>query len=199
MSMSLVEDPIKYFDKLFKQACGEKDIKNPNAFNLATASKNAIPSNRILLLKDYSDQGFVFYSNMNSQKGTEIEENPFASMCFYWEKLSRQVRIEGKIVKVSSVEADDYFVSRPFGSCIGAWASKQSAILESRDLLLKRIDEYKSKFTLGNVPRPEFWIGYCLIPNKIEFWEEGDNRLHERVVYKLNEENNKWVHNLLYP
>jgi pyridoxamine 5'-phosphate oxidase len=172
---------------------------DPNASALATADKNAIPSVRIVLLKDFSKEGFVFYTNLGSQKGNELKENPNASMCFHWKSLLRQIRINGKLSKVTDDVADKYYNSRTYDSKIGAWASKQSAVLKNRNDLILSIKEYKKKYNdKDGVPRPKHWSGWNLSPLSIEFWLSGDNRIHERLKYVKNE-NGDWNKSLLNP
>ena len=153
----------------------------------------------MVLLKDFSEKGFVFYTNLESKKSGDIKNNPNVSMCFHWKSLLRQIRIVGTISSVSNEEADNYYNSRAYGSRIGAWASKQSTVLKNRDELYKSIDNFKKKFPdEKNVPRPNYWSGWILSPNEIEFWLDGDNRIHERLKYiKLND--NNWKKVLLSP
>ena len=151
---------------------------------LATADKDGRTSARIVLMKSFDDQGFVFYTNYNSRKGQDFEDNPRACLLFYWSQLWRQVRIEGEVEKVSAAESDEYFHSRPLGSKIGAWASDQSQPVESREQLEKRFEEFDLKFA-DNVPRPPHWGGYRVKPNIIEFWQGRENRLHDRLRYTL--------------
>ena len=193
-----LDNPFELFENWFEEA-KKKEINDPNALALGTASKEGIPSVRMVLLKGYDKSGFVFYSNFNSQKGNEIKENPNATMCFHWKSLLRQVRISGTLKKVDDKVADDYYNSRAYESRIGAWASKQSSILKSRKELLDNLEEYKKKYSdKDNVPRPNHWSGWNLDPSSIEFWLDGDNRIHERLKYTLDE-NNNWVKNLLSP
>ena len=193
-----LENPIDLFDEWFNEA-KNTEINDPNSLALATADKNGMPSVRMVLLKDYSNNGFIFYTNFNSKKSNELKDNPNASMCFHWKSLLRQIRISGKISKVSDMEADNYFNSRSYDSRIGAWASMQSNILKNRNDLYKAIEEYKKKYTNeSNVPRPSYWSGWSLNPNEIEFWLNGNNRIHERLKY-TKKENNKWEKCLLSP
>jgi len=153
----------------------------------------------MVLLKDFSENGFVFYTNLNSQKGNEIKENPFASMCFHWKTLLRQVRINGKLNKVEDKTADEYYNSRAYESRIGAWASKQSSILNNREELISSIQNYKKKFhDKTNVPRPNHWSGWNLSPESIEFWLDGKNRIHERLKYIKNSSGG-WTKSMLSP
>ncbi len=192
-----LDNPIDLFKEWFNEA-KKTEINDPNALALATVGKNGIPSVRMVLLKDYNKNGFIFYTNLNSKKSSEIKLNPYASMCFHWKSLLRQVRIIGKISRVSDSDADNYYKSRSYGSRIGAWASKQSSILNSRNELLKSIEEFKKKYPENlEVPRPSHWSGWNLVPTEIEFWLDGKNRIHERLLYKAN--NNKWEKSLLSP
>ena len=193
-----LNNPIDLFGYWFNEA-KKSEINDPNALSLATVGKNGIPSVRMVLLKDFNSDGFVFYTNLNSRKSEEIKSNANASMCFHWKSLLRQVRITGEISKVSDTDADNYYNSRSYGSRIGAWASNQSSILKSRDELLKSIEEFKKKYpNENNVPRPKHWSGWNLIPNEIEFWLDGKNRIHERLRY-IKKNNNDWEKNLLNP
>ena len=193
-----LNNPIDLFGYWFNEA-KETEINDPNALSLATVGKNGIPSVRMVLLKDFNSDGFVFYTNLNSRKSEEIKSNANASMCFHWKSLLRQVRITGEISKVSDADADNYYNSRSYGSRIGAWASNQSSILKSRDELLKSVEEFKKKYpNENNVPRPKHWSGWNLTPNEIEFWLDGKNRIHERLRY-TKKNNNDWEKNLLNP
>ena len=193
-----LDDPFKLFGEWFNKA-KETEINDPNALALATADKNGAPSVRMVLLKDFSEKGFVFYTNLESKKSGDIKNNPNVSMCFHWKSLLRQIRIVGTISSVSNEEADNYYNSRAYGSRIGAWASKQSTVLKNRDELYKSIDNFKKKFPdEKNVPRPDSWSGWILSPNEIEFWLDGDNRIHERLKYALNE-NSTWEKKILSP
>ena len=193
-----LNDPIDLF-KVWMNEAKISETNDPNALALATADKNAIPSVRMVLLKDFSKKGFVFYTNLNSQKGNEIKENPKASMCFHWKSLLRQVRVSGELLKVSDDEADKYYNSRAYESRIGAWASKQSAVIKNRSDLISSIQKYQKKYKDKNkVPRPKHWSGWNLLPLSIEFWLDGENRIHERLKYTLDE-NNNWCKNILSP
>ena len=193
-----LDNPMNLFGEWFIEA-KKTEINDPNALALATAGKNGVPSVRMVLLKDFNNDGFVFYTNLNSRKSSEIKFNLNASMCFHWKSLLRQVRITGEISKVSDTDADNYYNSRSYGSRIGAWASNQSSILKSRDELLKSIEEFKKKYSNeNNVPRPKHWSGWNLTPNEIEFWLDGKNRIHERLRY-TKKKNNDWEKNLLNP
>ena len=191
-------EPFELFDKWY-EAAKKKEINDPNALALATSSKNNVPSVRMVLLKDFSRNGFVFYTNLNSQKGNEIKENPSVSMCFHWKSLLRQVRINGKVTPVQNTVADKYYNSRAYESRIGAWASNQSSVLNDRQELINSIDKFKEKFNeKDNVPRPDHWSGWNLKPDSIEFWLDGDNRIHERLKFLLNS-NGSWKKVLLSP
>ena len=193
-----LDDPFKLFEKWFDEA-KRKEINDPNALALGTANKNGIPSVRMVLLKGFDKNGFVFYTNLNSQKGNELKDNPNATMCFHWKSLLRQIRIVGTLQLVDDKTADNYYNTRAYESRIGAWASKQSSILKSRQELLDSLESFKKKYNdKDNVPRPNHWSGWNLKPSSIEFWLDGDNRIHERLKYNLDE-NNNWVKNLLSP
>ena len=193
-----LNNPFELFKIWIKEA-EKKEPNDPNALSLATANKNGVPSVRIVLLKDVNDEGFVFYTDLESQKSVELYENPNASMCFHWKSLLRQVRVSGKISYVTDPEADKYFNSRSHGSKIGAWSSKQSKVLTDIKELEKRVDGYKKKFgDTQNIPRPSHWSGWLLKPDSIEFWLEGANRIHERLRY-IKSKNKIWTKELLYP
>ena len=193
-----LDDPFDLFEKWFTEA-KKKEINDPNALALGTANKQGIPSVRMVLLKGYNKDGFVFYTNLNSQKGNEIKQNANATMCFHWKSLLRQIRIVGTLKQVDDKTADDYYNTRAYESRIGAWASKQSSILKSRDELLKSLEDYKKKYNdKDNVPRPNYWTGWNLKPSSIEFWLDGENRIHERLKYILDK-NNNWGKSLLSP
>ena len=191
------DNPINFFREWFNEA-KKSEINDPNAVTLGTVDYKGYPSVRMVLLKDYNDDGFVFYTNFNSDKSKAIKKDPKISMCFHWKSLLRQIRIVGLASKVSDKEADEYFDSRSYGSKIGAWASDQSSILINRKDLLNSIDKYKEKFQNENkVPRPSHWSGWRLKPEEIEFWLDGENRIHERLKYIKNK--NIWERVLLSP
>tara|TARA_B100001173_G_scaffold31838_1_gene24766 strand:- start:275 stop:901 length:627 start_codon:yes stop_codon:yes gene_type:complete len=193
-----LEDPIQLFN-IWMDEAKKSELNDPNAVALATSNKNNLPSVRMVLLKDFNKNGFVFYTNLNSQKGNELKENPKASMCFHWKSLLRQIRISGSVSLVSDDVADAYYNSRSYESRIGAWASKQSKELSSRDELLNSIEEYKKKYNhKNNVPRPSHWSGWNLSPLSIEFWLDGDSRIHERLNY-TKDSNGNWIKSLLNP
>lgn len=189
-------DPIARFKELLRQA-EALGIEPFNAAAFATAGKNLQPTVRMLLLKEVDERGFVFYTNLESRKGRQLNENPRASACFWWAQLKRQVRIEGSIEIVSDRDADEYFASRPRGSQIGAWASHQSSALTSREELIAAADTLSAKYRDQPVPRPPFWSGYRLIPERIEFWKEQPDRLHERELY--TRDGSGWKVTLLAP
>ena len=193
-----LENPIELFNEWFNEA-KKSELNDPNALSLATTSKDGIPSARMVLLKEFNQNGFVFYTNFKSKKSSDIIENPNAAMCFHWKSILRQIRIVGKISKVSEEVSDSYFNSRDYDSKIGAWASKQSSILKSRDYLYKEIENFKKKYpNKNNVPRPSYWSGWNLNPIEIEFWLDGKNRIHERLKY-TKKQNNNWTRFLLSP
>ena len=192
-----LDDPIELF-KLWMDDAKKSEPNDPNAVSLATSNNN-FPSVRMVLLKDFSQNGFVFYTNLNSQKGNELKENPNAAMCFHWKSLLRQIRINGVVTQVADDVADKYYNSRSYESRIGAWASKQSKELTSRDQLIDSIKEYKDKYNdENNVPRPSHWSGWILSSQSIEFWLDGDSRIHERLKY-FKDRNGQWIKSLLSP
>jgi len=181
-------NPFNQFKKWFDQAVEAKTIE-PNAMTLATATKDGIPSARIVLLKEFDETGFVFFTNYDSRKGKELNDNPFAAILFWWREFERQVRIEGKIEKISRKESEEYFNQRPLKSRYGALVSNQSQIVENREALEKRFSELEKQFG-EKPPTPENWGGYRLIPVKFEFWQGRESRLHDRICYQR--ENNNW-------
>ena len=192
-----LDDPIELF-KLWMDDAKKSEPNDPNAVSLATSNNN-FPSVRMVLLKDFSQNGFIFYTNLNSQKGNELKENPKAAMCFHWKSLLRQIRINGVVTQVADDVADKYYNSRSYDSRIGAWASKQSKELTSRDQLIDSIKKYKDKYNdENNVPRPSHWSGWILSPQSIEFWLDGDSRIHERLKY-VKDRNGQWIKSLLSP
>ena len=178
-------NPYKQFGQWWDEAI-KSNLEEVNAMTLSTASKEGRPSSRIMLLKGYDEKGFVFFTNYLSNKGEQISDNPYVSLLFFWKELQRQVRIEGKIEKLETVDSDEYFYSRPVGSRIGAWASKQSKAIESRETLESDFAKYAKQFEGVDVPRPEHWGGYRVVPDKIEFWQGRSNRLHDRIEYSLD-------------
>ena len=193
-----LKDPMQLF-KVWMDEAKKTEPNDPNAVALATSNKKNLPSVRMVLLKDFNENGFVFYTNLNSQKSIELKENPNASMCFHWKSLLRQVRISGSVSSVSDKVADQYYNTRGYESRIGAWASKQSRVLSSRNELINSIEDYKKKFDdQNNVPRPSHWSGWNLSPLTIEFWLDGDSRIHERLKYS-KDSNGIWTKSLLSP
>ena len=193
-----LDDPIQLFT-LWMDEAKKSEPNDPNALSLATSNKNSIPSVRMVLLKEFNQNGFVFYTNLNSQKGNELKENPNAAMCFHWKSLLRQVRISGTISQVEDKVADKYYNSRGYESRIGAWASKQSKELKNRNELINSIKEYKQKFNdENNVPRPNHWSGWKLSPIRLVFRFDGDSRILERLYYTIDNSGN-WLKCLLSP
>jgi len=179
----LNKNPFKQFEIWFNDALNEK-LCEPNAMSLSTVGKDLKPSIRTVLLKTFDQNGFVFFSNYKSKKAKQIEENPYAAALFAWLELERQIKIEGTIEKISTAASLKYFLSRPKGSQLGAWVSHQSEVISSRSLLEQKFDEMKNKFASGEVPFPSFWGGYVIKPTKIEFWQGGQDRLHDRFLYE---------------
>ena len=193
-----LDDPIQLF-KIWMDEAKKSEPNDPNAFSLATSNKESLPSVRVVLLKEFNQSGFVFYTNLNSQKGNELKENPKAAMCFHWKSLLRQIRVSGTAIQVEDEIADQYYNLRDYESRIGAWASKQSKELSSRNELMNLIKQFKKKYNdEDNVPRPGHWSGWNLSPTSIEFWLDGDNRIHERLKYTKDKSNN-WIKFLLNP
>ena len=193
-------NPIELFKNWMNDAI-KSEPNDPNALTLATSDKKGTLSVRMVLLKDFSESGFVFYTSFNSPKSITLKNNPNASMCFHWKTLLRQIRITGSVSSVSDEEADNYYKSRPYDSRIGAWASQQSQILKSREELLSEIEKFKKKYpNEENVPRPKQWSGWRLSPVEIEFWLGGRSRIHERLKYiKKQNQNKDWERVLLNP
>ncbi len=191
------KNPFKQFE-LWMRIALERNLYEPNAMNLSTVSKKGKPSSRIVLLRGFDNRGFVFYTNYFSRKGIEMVSNPYAALTFFWAPLEKQVRIEGSVVKVSKATSDAYFKSRPRESQIGAWASHQSELIKSRSELDKTVENLTLKFEGKSIPRPPHWGGFCLIPDRIEFWQGRLNRLHDRILYEKKKGSN-WKISRLSP
>ena len=196
MTVTATKDPIAEFKEWLAEAEASEPV-NPTAAALATSTPDGRPSVRMVLLKEVDDRGFVFYTNIESQKGVELAANPQAALCFYWKSLARQVRVDGPVEPVSDEEADAYFASRDRSARIGAWASKQSRPMASRFDLEKRAAQFTARFNVGAIPRPDFWSGYRIVPTSIEFWVERKFRLHERTVYHRADDG--WTTEKLFP
>lgn len=194
--MQIIDDPFLLFKDWYKEACLIN--KYANAMSLATCNIDAIPSVRTVLLKDYNDSGFVFYTNLNSKKGNDLHNNPKAELLFFWQALEKQIRISGYVQQVSNKEADDYFATRSYDSQISAWASNQSQIIPKEICLEDRCKEFENKFlNMDKIPRPSFWSGFRLNPVRYEFWEEKQFRRHIRCQYRKID--SKWMKNRIFP
>ena len=191
------ENAMEQFDRWWQDAL-KSDIDEVNAMTLATASSDGLPSARIVLLKGYHEEGFQFYSNYESFKGKQLDENPRACLVFFWKELERQVRITGLVQRLSEKESSDYFRTRPEGSRIGAWASPQSTVIESSEWLINQVKEFEDKFSDSEIPKPPHWGGYLVKPVTIEFWQGRPSRLHDRLLYSLKE-NGSWMIERLAP
>lgn len=190
------DDPIELFRVWFAQALSA-ELAEPNAMSLATVSSDCRPSVRIVLLKGIDHEGFTFFTNYESRKGRELATNPHAAVAFWWHEFERQVRVEGRVGKVSPAESDEYFAMRPLGSRLGAWASSQSEIVLDRDSLDRQHAELAARYSDGNVPRPPHWGGYRLVPDALEFWQGRPNRLHDRIRFRRS--GGGWVRERLAP
>lgn len=190
-------DPIQQFGVWWQEAL-QSEIVEVNAMTLATANEQGVPSARIVLLKGYDERGFVFFSNYESKKAGDLQVNPVASLVFFWKELERQVRISGSVEKVTELESDQYFQSRPEGSRIGAWASPQSTVISSRQVIEEKVEALQAAFEGKEIPRPLHWGGYRVVPTRIEFWQGRSSRLHDRIQYTLQSDGN-WIIERLAP
>jgi len=195
---TLQNEPFVLFSSWLEEAKAS-EVNDPNAVALATVDEDGLPNVRMVLLKGFDHQGFVFYTNFESQKGQELLSQKKAAMCFHWKSLRRQVRLRGPVEVVSTDEADEYFKSRARGSRIGAWASKQSRPLESRFALEKAVAEYTARYAIGEIPRPEYWSGFRIRPQSIEFWKDGKFRLHDRIEFRRATLDAGWDKVRMYP
>jgi pyridoxamine 5'-phosphate oxidase len=190
------DEPLRLFESWLEDAT-LSEPNDPTATALATVDEDGLPNVRMVLLKGFDEKGFVFYTNFESIKGRELLASMKAAMCFHWKSLRRQVRVRGAVEQVTDAEADSYFATRPRGSRIGAWASKQSRPLESRFALEKAVAEYTARYAVGTIPRPEHWSGFRIVPASIEFWHDRPFRLHDRVMFER--EGDGWRKTRLYP
>lgn len=193
---SIDPNPFRQFEKWYKDRLSE-DLSIPNSMSLGTASADGRVSVRTVLMKEFDESGFVFFTNYNSRKGRHLQANPNASLLFYWPKLNRQIRIEGAVKKITKMESESYFKTRPAENNISVWASEQSSVIPDRKFLENRFDYFRKKFENRSIKRPVYWGGFRLIPAWFEFWQEGKYRLHDRISYKL--EGNIWKIERLAP
>ena len=192
------DEPFRLFAAWLDDATG-KEPRDPTAMTLATVDAEGMPNARMVLLKGVDDRGFVFYTNMESQKGRELDRDARAALVFHWKSLNRQIRIRGPVEKVTTAEADAYFATRPKGAQIGAWASQQSRPLETRMAFEKSVAVYGAKYAIGEVPRPQYWSGYRVLPLVMEFWHDRPFRLHDRVEFRRETTSGSWIKTRLYP
>jgi len=192
------DEPFRLFDHWLKDAAASEP-RDPTAMTLATVDAEGMPNARMVLLKGVDKNGFVFYTNMESQKGRELDRDARAALVFHWKSLNRQIRIRGPVEKVTTAEADAYFATRPKGAQIGAWASQQSRPLETRMAFEKSVAVYGAKYAIGEVPRPQYWSGYRVLPLVMEFWHDRPFRLHDRVEFRRETTSGSWIKTRLYP
>ena len=197
-NLSEADEPVGLFSAWFEEAA-RAEPSDPTAMALATVDDHGVPNVRMVLLKGVDDRGFVFYTNTESPKGRELAAAPQAAAVFHWKSLKRQVRVRGPVERVTEAEADAYFATRPKGSQIGAWASKQSTPMEDRFALEKAVALYTAKYALGAVPRPPYWSGYRIVPLAMEFWQDRPFRLHERIEFRRPQSGAEWIKTRLYP
>jgi len=196
MNLTDKDNPFDVFNAWFSEA-EKTEINDPTAMSVATCTKDGRPVVRMVLLKGVDERGFVFYTNLGSRKAKELDATPFAALCFHWKSQRRQIRVEGPIEQVSDEEADAYFATRSRVSQLGAWASRQSQPMDGKWELEKRVAEYTAKFNIGAVPRPDFWSGFRVKPESIEFWNDGKFRLHDRFVF--DKEGDGWKVTRIFP
>ena len=192
------DNPITAFAEWLSEA-EKTELNDPNAMSIATVDSFGMPNVRVVLLKGLSDEGFVFYTNLESAKSQELSSSGKAALCFHWKSLNRQVRVRGDVDQVCDDEADQYYASRARGSQIGAWASQQSTPLSDRETLEARVKKFEEKFADQDVPRPAHWSGWLIKPQQIEFWQDGEFRLHDRIVYRRDGEMLDWAITRLFP
>lgn len=197
LEQDLPASPFKLFHSWFSLADKSEDIEEANAMTLATVDEEGQPRSRVVLLKSFTPEGFKFFTNYNSEKGRHLEKNPKCCISFFWPALEKQVIVEGEAEKLSHAESEEYFHSRPRGSQLGARASRQSSVIESREILEEKIKSLKKEFEKEVIPKPEFWGGYIIKPQLFEFWQGRKNRLHDRIRYRANDE--KWIVERLSP